>query len=626
MQDGIDKFIEELNKGGVRKYLRHSRTGDQKAMCPQCHGGRGKESSLSVTIGPGTTTAGVALDAGEVMVHCHRASCGYSTMFKNDGHQDNRDHERAYRAPKKQPPKRPKKDVKPDALPDDVYSWFGGRGIGAKTLKRSGVGYGQAWMPGDDNGQTSNTIQFPYRRKGELVNIKYRTGDKRFKQEKGAEKVFFGLDTQDVDAPKPIVIVEGEMDVLSLMEIGADEDYALFSVPDGAPKQVRDDDIDPENDAKFEYVWNCRAELDAAPKIIIAVDADEPGEALEEELARRIGKERVWLVRWPTINELECKDANEMLLAHGPEALRECIDGAEPYPIQSLHEAASFESQTFALYREGRKRGLTTGWKCIDPLFTVRPGELTVVTGYPGSGKSEFIDALMCNVANIHGWTFGVCSFENPADEHISKFAEKYVGAPFYDGPRNRMTEAELHGAMDWINSHFLFIRADEESPTIDWLLDKAKAAVVRYGIRGLVIDPYNELEHKRPGGMTETEYVSQMLAKVKRFAQNHGVHVWFIAHPAKPQKDREADPPTLYDISGSANWVNKADIGVVVHRGFMPDGTRKHDAEIHVRKVRFKAVGQPGMSTLDYDFLTGRYTDPNASDGQDGDGQWYQT
>lgn len=55
---------------------------------------------------------------------------------------------------------------------------------------------------------------------------------------------------------------------------------------------------------------------------------------------------------------------------------------------------------------------------------------------------------------------------------------------------------------------------------------------VRRFGIRGLVIDPYNELDHQRPSFMSETEYVSQMLTKIKRFAQHHDVHVWFVAHP----------------------------------------------------------------------------------------------
>lgn len=63
-------------------------------------------------------------------------------------------------------------------------------------------------------------------------------------------------------------------------------------------------------------------------------------------------------------------------------------------------------------------------------------------------------------------------------------------------------------------------------------MLGLARAAVLRHGIRGLVIDPYNELDHQRPSRQTETEYVSQMLTKIKRFAQHHDCHVWFVAHP----------------------------------------------------------------------------------------------
>jgi twinkle protein len=195
-------------------------------------------------------------------------------------------------------------------------------------------------------------------------------------------------------------------------------------------------------------------------------------------------------------------------------------------------------------------------------------GRLSVVTGIPNSGKSEFVDALMVNLAMRYGWHFAVCSLENPPGEHISKLAEKYLGLPFWDGPTRRMSESELMRAMDWADDHFHLIRFDEEAPTIEAILDKARAAVMRHGARGLVIDPYNELEHRRPSHMTETEYVSQLLGKVKRFAQNHGVHIWFIAHPAKMQRENGSlPPPTLYDISGSANWANKADIGIVVHR-----------------------------------------------------------
>jgi twinkle protein len=198
-----------------------------------------------------------------------------------------------------------------------------------------------------------------------------------------------------------------------------------------------------------------------------------------------------------------------------------------------------------------------------------------------------------------------MCSFENPPQEHIAKLAEKYLGAPFWDGPTRRMSEMDLQRAMDWIDDHFCLIRFDDEAPTIEAILEKGRAAVMRHGIRGLVIDPYNEIEHRRPSNMTETEYVSQLLGKVKRFAQHHGVHVWFVAHPAKMQLVNGSRPvPTLYDISGSANWVNKADLGIVIHRDPDKDPTR---TDVLLRKVRFKSVGKIGGVSLRWD-QAGRY------------------
>jgi twinkle protein len=262
------------------------------------------------------------------------------------------------------------------------------------------------------------------------------------------------------------------------------------------------------------------------------------------------------------------------------------------------------------LYRDGPARALSTGWSTLDQFYKIREGELTVVTGVPGAGKSEFIDAMMVNLARQYGWRFAVCSFENPAAEHIAKLAEKWAKAPFWDGPTPRMAEVDLRITVAELQERVFLIRADDESPTIDWILETAKSAVMRHGIRGLVIDPYNEIEHRRPREMSETEYVSQSLGKVKRFAQSHGVAVWFIAHPLKMHRDSNGKVPipTLYDISGSANWSNKADVGITVSRPSFAHGNT--DVEIHIRKVRHKAVGRVGQVTLQYDRAIGTYSD----------------
>ena len=394
------------------------------------------------------------------------------------------------------------------------------------------------------------------------------------------------------------------MDALSLREIGRSN---VLSVPDGAPREVKEETPSPEDDTKFSYVWNCVEDLAGVEKFILATDADEPGKALAEELARRYGRERCWRVTWPE----HCKDANDVLCNLGPDALNECLDNAKPWPIQDLHEVTDYADEVFELYRAGRQRALSTGWPGLDKLMTIAEGQLSVVTGIPNSGKSEFVDAIMVNMAEQHDWSFAVCSFENPPAEHISKIAEKHLALPFWDGQRARMGEGDLASAIDWASRHFVFIRAhgDDTQTSLDWVLEKARAAVMRYGVRGVVIDPWNEIEHNRPSNMTETEYIGQALVKIKRFAATRGVHVWVVAHP---QKIRAIDggptpPPGLYDINGSANWANKADLGVVVYRH---EEEGKNYTEVFLRKVRFKSIGQKGSVEFDYDRATGIYSE----------------
>lgn len=306
-----------------------------------------------------------------------------------------------------------------------------------------------------------------------------------------------------------------------------------------------------------------------------------------------------------------------MLARDGPAALRALVSGAAPYPINGLLTFGSFEEEILGYYgcRLTDSRGASTGWADVDRVYRVVPGELTVVTGVPNSGKSEFIDALMVNLSNAHGWRFALCSMENKVRDHARKLLEKRCGSPFFDGAeyglgRPRIAPGALREGIRWLDEHFSLIRCDdEELPSVDWILNLARAAVMRRGIKGLVIDPYNELDHRRPAGMTETEYVSQMLSRVKRFAQMHEVHVWFVAHPRQMHQWR-GEAPQLYDIAGSAHFINKCDNGLVVHRNRDAEQGPPDHVTIHVRKVRNKAAGTIGEALLRYDRTTGRYED----------------
>jgi twinkle protein len=262
-------------------------------------------------------------------------------------------------------------------------------------------------------------------------------------------------------------------------------------------------------------------------------------------------------------------------------------------------------------------RGAKTGWDCVDEFINFSTGQWSVVTGIPGHGKSEWLDALMVNLAHAYGWTFAVFSPENqPLEMHFQKLAEKYIGKPFFGG--QRMDKTELAAAARWIDDRFSFVLPEPENMSVDSVLALAKTAVNRKGVKGLVVDPWNELDHSRAPNLTETEYISLCLSKIRRFARDNNVHVFLVAHPTKLKKEKNDQgtmvymPPTPYDISGSSHWRNKADNALTIYR---PDSAEKNSmVQIHVQKVRFKSNGKPGMAELQYEYLTGRFMDLNST------------
>ena len=481
--------------------------------------------------------------------------------------------------------------VKSTTLPENALAWFASRGITENVLHRNRIGYGPVYMPQVE--EEVNAIQFPFYRGEELVNIKYRDGRKNFRQVSGAEKILYGLN--DVD--EMTIIVEGEMDKLALEVAGFPN---CVSVPDGAPAANTQD-----YSSKFDYLENCKDHLDQVKAFILAVDSDEPGRKLEEELARRLGRAKCHRVQWPD----GCKDANEVLVKHGIEALQVAIYDAKPYPVMGIFEVLDFPDKVLQMYEEGLKPGEKTGWSSLDEHYRVRPGEWTLVTGIPGHGKSEFIDALMVNLAKTAGWNFGIFSPENqPLERHVAKLAVKYSEKPFLKGMRDSMSHEDLQAAMLWINKHFSFILPDEDNLSLSNILELAQVLVFRKGIKGLVLDPWNEIEHHRPNNLTETEYISQSLAKIRRFARTNDVHVWLVAHPTKLNKDAKTGRypvPTPYDVSGSANWRNKADNCLAVWRDVGPDSSL---VDVHIQKIRFRENGQEGCVQFLWDKTTGVY------------------
>lgn len=286
--------------------------------------------------------------------------------------------------------------------------------------------------------------------------------------------------------------------------------------------------------------------------------------------------------------------------------------------------ALIYREPLLRLYEEGLPAGSSTGWRSVDRHYTVAPGQLTIITGWPGSGKSEWLDAMLMNLAP-RGWRFAIFSPENqPVEIHVVKYLEKFVRKPFGAGPTERMTKEEALEAAAEIVDWFSFITPAFSTERLSFDLDQVlKAAESDFRERkiwsnpeinkGIVIDPWNELEHFRPRDVSETEYIGATLQTLRAWGRKNNVHVFLVAHPQKLKRDDNGvlPVPRPDSINGSQNWWNKADAAITVWRELGEN--RKDETDVHIWKVRFKHIGTPGKVTLRYDRVTGCYSEPPA-------------
>lgn len=483
------------------------------------------------------------------------------------------------------------------ALNESAVAFLKTRGISKETAEAAGVKSASHYI--QSLGRMSDCIVFPYMNKGEEYAAKIRSTEGKGFSSNGAPATLWNL--QGFQRGDWLIICEGEIDALTLLQAGY---TGATSIPTGAVIRVADKEPTPEEDGKFRFIWEAKDQIAAASRVVICCDNDTPGQAAAEEIARRIGKDRVWTVDYPD----GCKDANDVWLQHGQDGIDTLISECRPWPISGLYDSSHFFDQLDDMYSNGVGRGESTGYPSVDDLYTISPGMLTVVTGHPSSGKSEFVDQVMVNLAQSKGWTFAIASFENEPRLHIAKLISKYMKKPFFDGPTDRLTVEELTIGKEFVQSHFSFIhQADGAMAVLDSVLERMKVAVMRHGIRGAVIDPYNYIQKSQQD--TETEWVSNLLSKVRLFAQAHGLHIWFVAHPAKMMRSANGDVPAPkgYDISGSAAWFAKADHGLTIHR---PDPVHSLRSEVHSWKCRFSWLGRQGKADLLYSTLTNAYVE----------------
>ena len=448
----------------------------------------------------------------------------------------------------------------------NVETWFGTRGISKQTLRDLQVTEGKEWMP--QTGKEENTIQFNYWMGDQLINVKYRDGRKNFKLYKGAEKVFYNINS--VVGYDWCVLTEGEMDVLALHEAGIPN---AISVPNGATL----------NNNNLDYLDNCIDYFDDKTKVVLAVDQDDPGLMLKQELVRRLGAEVCYLVDFK-----DCKDANEYLLKHGADKLKSAIHTAKQVPLENVSTLYDVEEELKDFVKNGFKPGYQIGISNFDKIFSTYTGQFITVTGIPSSGKSDFVDQMVVGYNNNYGWK---TAFASPENQPTFLHAHKLMRKIWQDMPMpGDIGSDKWKNVADHVNDNFFFIDMDKYN--LESVLRKGAELVKRKGIKCLVIDPFNKIRDVNAQSEDVTRYTMEYLTKIETFAKKYDVLVFIVAHPTKMYKgnDGKIEEPTMYNIKGGGEWYDASYHGLLVHRDYEAKTTK-----VKVLKVKFQNLGENG-------------------------------
>ena len=537
---------EEINGFLVDKFNQHGlKEGAAQGTCPLCSSDRKPKNAKA-------QCASYDWDRG--LGTCHNCD----TTFQLHTYQRKGASEKVYSRP-----------VTPEQFNEvstNVETWFGTRGISKQTLSDLQVTEGSEWMP--QTSKNENTIQFNYFMGDQLINIKYRDGRKNFKLYKGAEKVFYNINS--VVGYDWCVVVEGEMDVLALHEAGIKNS---ISVPNGATL----------NSNNLDYLDNCIDYLDDKVKIVLAVDADDAGQALKQEFIRRLGAEVCFLVDFNGQ-----KDANEYLVENGASALRNAIHDATQVPLEGVTTLYDIQDEVKEFVKNGFKPGFQIGLKNFDKIFSTYTGQFITVTGIPSSGKSDFVDQMVVGYNNMYGWK---TAFASPENQPTYLHAHKLMRKTWQDMPNvDDIGSDKWEQVTQKVNDNYFFI--DMERYTLDHVLRKGAELVKRKGIKCLVIDPYNKVRDINCKTEDVNRYTMEYLTKIEIFAKKYDVLVFIVAHPTKMYKgsDGKIEEPTMYNIKGGGEWYDASYHGLLVHRDYEAKTTK-----VKVLKVKFQNLGENG-------------------------------
>jgi twinkle protein len=479
-------------------------SGQTKVKCPACIDQRSNKADKSLS---------VSFDKG--LANCHY--CGEYSI---------RDYQKIEKPVNYDLP--PQEWQNYTNLSDKIVKYFSSRGISQRTLIDCKVTEEEYYQPAKQ--KKVNNIVFNYFEGDTLVNKKYRSATKDFTQSKGTRSIFYGIN--DIIGKEQVYIVEGELDKLSLWEIGIKN---CISLPNGAN----------DNDD----VWqNAENYLSDVKTFFIATDMDEKGNIVADKIAQRLGRYRCERVKFSN------KDANDDL-QESKLLLEQSIQITEKYPVSGTVRINDFKGAIFDLYTNGLPHTISpknNGLERLKNDFSIMRGHLVTVTGIPSHGKSTFLEWYILNLLAENDLK---CSFFSPEHQplalHQSNFIQKFYGKSFWNSNNlAKVTKTEIEDYINWANEK-IYHTCPEKNQTPDWdfIYETFKEQVYGYGIDMFVIDAFNKVSL---GGGNKIDNIGDVLTNLTSLAQTHNCIIFLVAHPTKMKKNDSGtyDVPNLYDVA----------------------------------------------------------------------------
>jgi hypothetical protein len=264
-------------------------------------------------------------------------------------------------------------------------------------------------------------------------------------------------------------------------------------------------------------------------------------------------------------------------------------------------------------YDNGTPKGATTHFPQFDDHFRFMKGEITTMTGLPNMGKSTALTQMLLARAAFDNEKFVFLSMEQyPPVFFYKELARSVLGKPIEKYYPDRMTREEYQLALEWIDQHFFFVYPEKADPTPEWTLGRFYEAIVKYGVDGCVVDPYNSQTHDYGGSKgRDDRYIADMLNKSQRFALTNNVYYFTVAHPRNIGKNEKGfyKEPTADEISGGGAWYQRNDNILIYHRPSMPIDYRDPLCTMRSAKIKKQmSNGKPGVVEWMYDDKIGRF------------------